>query len=225
MFTLWSYDGNIRGCIALIYKSLSKNSLESQYFFSGFEQLLINIEGFKFTVLLGDYNARSRPWWASDTNIPEGMQLDALTSSYGLQQLINEPTHILPSSPSCIDLIFTNQPSLVVSSGTHSSLHASCDHQITYCKLNCKIEYPPPYQRLVWKFKKANATSIRKAILTVNWEFLFFNKSVHEQVSIFGNTLMNIFLNYIPNKFVNIDGKDPLCISLRGNIPLGGNFW
>ena len=152
MFTLWSYDGNIRGCIALIYKSLSKNSLEFQYFLSGFEQLLINIEGFKFTVLLGDYNAHSRPWWASDTNIPEGMQPDALTSSYSLQQLINEPTHILPSSPSCIDLIFTNQPSLVVSSGTHSSLHASCDHQITYRKLNCKIQYPPPYQRLVWKF-------------------------------------------------------------------------
>ena len=41
-----------------------------------------NIEVFKpdFTVLLGDYYARSRSWWASDTNTPEGMQLDALTS-------------------------------------------------------------------------------------------------------------------------------------------------
>ena len=50
---------NIRGCIALIYRSPSQNSLEFQHFLSGFEQLLINIEGFKpnFTVLLGDYNA------------------------------------------------------------------------------------------------------------------------------------------------------------------------
>ena len=79
---------NIRGCIALIYRSPSQNSLEFQHFLSGFEQLLINIEGFKpnFTVLLGDYNARSRSWWASDTNTPEGMQLDVLTSSYDLQQ-------------------------------------------------------------------------------------------------------------------------------------------
>ena len=71
---------NIRGCIALIYRSPSQNSLEFQHFLSGFEQLLINIEGFKpnFTVLLGDYNARSRSWWASDTNTSEGMQLDAL---------------------------------------------------------------------------------------------------------------------------------------------------
>ena len=143
------------------------------------------------------------------------MQLDALISSYGLQQLVNEATHILPSSSSCIELIFTDQPSLVVSSGVHPSLHANCHHQITYCKLNLKIGYPPPYQHLVWNFKKANITSIRKAILTVNWEFLFFKKSVHVQVSIFNNILMNIFSNYIPNKFVTIDKKDPLWMTER----------
>ena len=121
---------------------------------------------------------------------------------------VNEPTHILPSSSSCIDLIFTDQPSLVVSSGVHPSLHANCHHQITYCKLNLKIGYPTPYQRLVWNFNKANITYIRKEILTVNWKFLFFNKSVHEQVSIFNNTLMNIFSKYIPSKFVTIDDKD-----------------
>ena len=107
-----------------------------------------------------------------------------------------------------MDLIFTDQPSLVVRSGAHPSLHGNYRHQITYCKLNLKIEYPS-YQRLVWNFKKADITSIRKAIFTVNWEFLFFDKSLHEQVSIFDNTLMNIFLNYIPNKLVTIDEKDP----------------
>ena len=101
---------NIRWCIAFIYRSPSQDSLEFQHFLSGFEQLLINIEGFKpnFTVPLGDYNAGLRLCWASDTNTPEGMQLDALTSSYGLQQLVDEPTHILHSSSSCIDLIFTD---------------------------------------------------------------------------------------------------------------------
>ena len=69
--------GNIRGCIALIYRSPSQNSLEFQYFLSGFEQLLVSIECFQpnFTVLLGDYNARSRSWWASNTNTLEGMDL------------------------------------------------------------------------------------------------------------------------------------------------------
>ena len=70
---------NIREYIALIYRSPSQKSSDFQHFLSGFEQLLINIEGFKpnFTVLLDDYNARSRSWWASNTNTPECMQLDA----------------------------------------------------------------------------------------------------------------------------------------------------
>ena len=77
---------NIRGCIAFIYRSPSQNGLEFQRFLSGLEQLLINIEGLKpnFTVLLGDYNSCSRSWWASDTNTQEGIQPDAITSSYGL---------------------------------------------------------------------------------------------------------------------------------------------
>ena len=186
-----------------------KNSLKSQHFLSGFEQLLINVEGFKpnFTVPLGDYNSRSRSWWASDTSTLERMQLDALNSSYGLQQLVNEPTHILPSSSSCIDIIFTDQPSLVVNSGTHTSLHADCHHQITYCKLNLQIEFPPPYQRLLLNFKKANITSIRKAIHAVNWEFLFSNK-IKVLMNVF-KTLINIFSNYVPNKFETIDDKYP----------------
>ena len=35
----------------------------------------------------------------------------------GLQQLINIPTYILPNSASCIDLIFTSQPNLIIDSG------------------------------------------------------------------------------------------------------------
>ena len=72
-----------------------------------------------------------------------------LTATHGLHQLISQPTHLLPTSTS-IDLIFTDQPNLVVNSDTHSSLHKNCHHQITFCKLNLKIEYLPPYERLVW---------------------------------------------------------------------------
>ena len=43
----------------------------------------------------------------------------------------------------------------------------------------------------------------------VNWKFLFSSKSVHEQVYIFQNTLMNIFSSYIPKKFLTIDDKHP----------------
>ena len=49
-----------------------------------------------------------------------------------MYHLINEPTHFLENSSSCIGLIFTSQPNLVVQSGVHPSLHPNCDHQIVF---------------------------------------------------------------------------------------------
>ena len=66
-------------------------------------------------------------------------------SQFSLKQLIQEPTHILNDSLSCIDLIFTSQPDLVMESGVHSSLHQNCHHQLIYAKVNLKVSYPPPY--------------------------------------------------------------------------------
>ena len=75
--------------------------------------------------------------------------------------------------------------------------------------MNLKVEYPSPSQRLVWNFKKSNNGAIKSAIELVDWNFLFSHKNVHEQVVIFNQTLMNIFSNYIPNKLITVDDKDP----------------
>ena len=169
--------------------------------------MLQEISAFKpdFSVILGDFYARSKSWWKSDVDTIEGTKIDAVTSSYGLQQLISQLTHLLANSSSCIDLIFTDQPSSVVDCETHPFLHPNCHHQIVYCKLELKIVYPPPYQRRVWDFKRANIDSIRKAVKMVDWHFMFMNKTIHEQVTAFNTILMNSFSNYIPNKYIIID--------------------
>ena len=67
---------NVRGCI-----DLQVRSSDFQHFLLGFERLLINIESFKpnLTVVLGEFNARSRSWWTSNIRKPEDMQLDPLS--------------------------------------------------------------------------------------------------------------------------------------------------
>ena len=64
--------------------------------------------------VLGDFNAKSDNWCKNDIISHEGSMTDAVTSNYGLHQLIQEPEHILNSSSSCIDLIFTSQSNLVM---------------------------------------------------------------------------------------------------------------
>ena len=167
----------------------------------------INSSNPHFSVILGDFNASSNNWWQGDSQSIGGSRIDYLTT-YGFQQSIPEPTPILKNSSSCIDLIFTDQPNLVTNSGTHPSLHPNC-HHITFCKINLKITYPPPYRRLVWDFKRANISSIRKVIKMVDWQFMFLNKNTNEQIVICNDILMNIFSNYILNKYVTIDDRDP----------------
>ena len=99
--------------------------------------------------MIGDFNAKSYNWSINDTTTPEGAQIDNMTSLYRMKQLISEPTHILHHSSSYVDLIFTNQPNIVMDSGVDSSLHPKCYHQIIYSKLNLKIEYRPPYIRKI----------------------------------------------------------------------------
>ena len=110
----------------------------------------------QFTVILGDFNAKSSTWWSNDVTNLNGTLIDSLTTTHGFKQLISDATHILPQSTSCIDLIFTDQPNYVIDCGTHPSLIKNCHHQITFCKLNLEVEYPPPYQHLVIKLFSAS---------------------------------------------------------------------
>ena len=88
------------------------------------------------TGVIGDFNAKSKNWCSKDSANFEGITTENVTSQFCLSQIIKEATHILESSSSCIDLIYTKQPNLVVESGVHPSLYLNCHHQIVFAKFN-----------------------------------------------------------------------------------------
>ena len=206
---------NKKVLVSVIYRSPSQSNCEFESFLTNYDYLLSEINKCKpsLAVITGDFNARSPAWWSKDIHSTEGSKLFSLTSANGFSQLINEPTHIQTNSSSCIDLIFTNQPNLSVNSGVHSSLHNNCHHQIVYSTFNLNIYYAPPYQRLVWDYKKADEKSIRKALDLVNWGRLFDHKNIDSQVMTLNETILNVFRNYVPNKYITIDDKDPVWMN------------
>ena len=145
-------------CICLVntYRTASQSSNEYDTFLLNFEQLLTYLNSIKPHILLvtGGFSVGFSSWWSDDIDTIEGMQLESITSYYVLSQIINEPTHIPPSFASCIDLIFTNQPNMVINSGVHPSLHQNCHHQKIFAQINLKVCYSPPYKWLVWDYKK-----------------------------------------------------------------------
>ena len=84
------------------------------------------------TVSLGG----GQTWFTNDKTSHEGSKFDTLICSHGLHQLLNEPTHWLDSSSSCIDLIFTSQPNFVMQSGVQPSLHPNCHPQLVFAKFD-----------------------------------------------------------------------------------------
>ena len=112
----------------------------------------------------GDLNCRNSNWYLGDPVTPQGARVEALTFFYGLNQVLKTPTHVIQNS-TCIDLVFTNQPHLVMESGVHSSLSSTCHHEIVFAKLNLQVEYPPTYERVFWDYSRTGKASINRAIM------------------------------------------------------------
>ena len=104
-----------------LYRSPSQKKDKFQEFKSNLEMNLdaLSTNNPFLTVMIGDFNAKSSNWYLNDITSFEGSQIEFLASQFAMSQVINEPTHILDNSKSCIDLIFTSQPNMIMDSGVH----------------------------------------------------------------------------------------------------------
>ena len=137
-----------------IYGLPSQNKDEFKKFCTNFGILLYNIndELLLYSIVTGDFNACCSRWWKNDITNLQGQELDSLTLSAGCNQIIDNPTHVINTSMSCIDLIFCTNQSVI------------SNHGVDVGKINICIPLPPKYVREVWYYEKANIENIKKAI-------------------------------------------------------------
>ena len=134
-----------------LYRSRNQSSDEFENFVYNLDLTLeaLTQKNPFLTVIIVYFNAKFNKWCSSDKTTAEGAKLGNLTSHYGLTQLLKEPPYIFDNYRSCIDLILTSKPKLVVDFGIRPSLYENCHHQIIYSKFDLKIVYIPPYKRTV----------------------------------------------------------------------------
>ena len=118
-------------------------------------------------------------------------------------------TNIRNERPSCI--VFTGDFNCRSSQWwtEESSLDINCQHQIIFGNLNLSLPSPPPYNRTVWHYSRANAQSIINSINSVNWVSNLNPLGPSEVVDYFAMTLYKIMSLYIPNESIKINDKDP----------------
>ena len=93
---------NTTGYIAVIYRSTSQSTNKFKEFLVNFDKSLkqVNMLKSSFTIIIGDFDGRSRSWWSDDITSYEGSRIDSVTPTYEFHQLISDPTHLLFNSKS-----------------------------------------------------------------------------------------------------------------------------
>ena len=90
-----------------LYRSPNQSEDDSENFCNNFELTLDAVSATNpfLIVAIGDFNTKSSNWYTGNTTTFEGSKIEAITSQFGLKQIINEATHIQGKSESCIDLV------------------------------------------------------------------------------------------------------------------------
>ena len=97
------------------YLSPSQSKEEFDLSLLNFRQLIFDtLSQNPLFIVAGNFKVRLSSWQKNYLTTTEGSQVESVTSSYGLSQLIRGPTHILSNLPLSIDLIFVNQTNLII---------------------------------------------------------------------------------------------------------------
>ena len=211
--------GRKKNFFTVLYRSPSfKHSTpEFEAFLQNFNSLYnkIKAENPFAMYFTGDFNGHSQFWWPEGGSNLEGSKIEELFTSLNLTQIIADPTNFeTGKNPSCIDLIVTDQPNLILDCGTRGSLDPRCHHQIIYGKVNFRIPPPPPCERTIWHYHRANTAYITRSLEMFPWlDHLSLNHDVNWQVKTFTDIFLNIMRNFIPNEIKRIVPRNPPWIN------------
>ena len=92
---------------------------------------------------------------------------------------------------------------MISESGVLPSLLPQCHHDIIYAKIDLHVSLPPPFKRTMWDYKNADVASIRRSLLSINWE-----RCIQNRKEFLTSSIINIFSAFCPNRVVTCRYKD-----------------
>ena len=158
--------------------------------------------------VMGDMNARHQLFWEGDKTNAEGRALHSIFSQLGMTEMVHEPTRCAGNSQSCIDLIFTNNRSLVCHVSTRDKIAETCDHLPIFAQLSLSINKPPSYKRWVWDYKKGDYEKFRQLLLHAPWHSCFVDGNVDESTLNWSNLFIQCAEQCIPHYEATIRPRD-----------------
>ena len=130
--------------VCCTYRPPSVKTTEIDHFCDMLASALVTVPMSSYHVIMaGDFNSKHKRWCPSDLTCPAGAALFRTLTCFGLDQLVQSPTHTTSSgTQSCLDLVFTNQPLLATDVHTACALGSS-DHLMVSCQFAVSLPLDP----------------------------------------------------------------------------------
>ena len=153
----------------------------------------------KELIIMDDFNLSSIQW-AGETPIVSNAQnqsfLDCFTS-LGLLQWITEPTNIC--SDNTLDLVFTSDYDIIVDIQLCAPL-PNCDHLPVIFSYLFEVNVPTTNSKKNFLWHKGNYTALNHALLEVDFDYEFSDRSVNEAYDRFVEIIHHMVPLYIPKR-------------------------
>ena len=191
--TLKFNDG--RNVILCSYYRVGTLGMDNHNEFKNFVKRVRSRKGVSGIVIAGDLNLCRANWDSySTTDKVEQAFLDSF-SNFGLEQLINVPTHKLGKM---LDLVLTDKPGLI-SNLSVSDFELPCysDHFCVSFSINCSFKRIKLPKREVYNYKRANWEALNQDLNCIDWDSKF-QGDIHEDWQIFKRTLFDLMDLHIP---------------------------
>lgn len=155
-------------------------------------------------ILYGDFNFPSINWLdmlSSLSKNNEECEFLNMCLTFGLTQLILEPTRLTDKSAHILDLLLTSHPDNVSSL---TILPGLSDHVIVHGSIHCKLLLPKKEKKLLTLYDKGDYGSMNRDLTEFCTWFLvdFLDRSVETNWLLFKNKMRDLINRYIPTIYV-----------------------
>ncbi|KAI8518904.1 hypothetical protein Bbelb_021610 [Branchiostoma belcheri] len=141
----------------------------------------------------GDFNVHHQDWLGSRTTDAAGRLLLELSNSFGLKQIVTEPTR----ESQILDLVLTDLPS----STKTFARHGTSDHNPVLLKIDVPIYRDKPYRRKVWQYDKADYWGLRGSLSSAEWRDAFQGDDPEQACSRITTIISDAMEIFIPNNW------------------------
>lgn len=195
-------------CVGVAYRPPKHSVLEFLEILEN--NLSILAPKFEYTIFGGDLNIDYLNILSNSYK-----KLIELQDSFGLVQIVNEPTRIGTTSATILDLIFCSD-NLNVTNSSVIDLPNMSDHNVVLCDIDTNEITSPPFLRTYRSYKYFNPDNFYRDLQLANIEQIFYVADLDIKLETFNSLILNVFDKHAPLVTSRISKK--YCPWLTDNI-------